>query len=61
MSRPTPPHPEPGDVPLVRLLEELNRLEDLLEDMDANGVKTRTELVQRIASLHASLDVMDDG
>jgi hypothetical protein len=41
-------------------LEELNRLEDLLDDMDDLGVSTRAELERRITVLNARLDEPDD-
>lgn len=45
--------------PDVRLLEELDRLEDLLEEMDELGVATRIEIEARLASLEAQIGDID--
>jgi len=42
-----------GDVPgLYQLLEQLDRFEDLLEEMDELGVASRDEAERRIAELN---------
>jgi len=43
----------------VRRLEELDRLEELLEEMDELGVTTRSEIEARLASLEAQIADID--
>ena len=53
--------PEPPSEALSRLLDELDRLEDLLEEMDELGVTTRAEVEARIAALESQVaDVLPD-
>jgi hypothetical protein len=42
------------------LFDQLDRLEELLEDMIAFNVTTRAELEQRIEELNAKIDALDD-
>ena len=51
MGRPTDPDRE-----ILPVLEELDRLEDLLEEMTELGVSTRTDVERRIAELNARVD-----
>lgn len=44
------------DRPLLQLLEELDRLEDLLEEMDELGVGSRGDVERRMAELNARVD-----
>jgi hypothetical protein len=46
---------------LYRLLEELDRLEDLIEEMDELGVATRAEAEHRMAELNRRVDGLPDG
>ena len=41
---------------LYRLLDELDRLEDLLEEMDELGVASRADVQRRLAELNARVD-----
>jgi hypothetical protein len=45
---------------LFVLLDELDRLEELLEDMTDLGVDTREEAESRIASLNIRVDALSD-
>lgn len=45
-----------GESELYALIDQLDRLEELLEEMDEFGVTTREEVEQRIAELHAQVD-----
>lgn len=55
-----PPEPgrerEPTDGALYRLLNELDRLEEVLETMDELGLATRTDVERRMAELNARVD-----
>jgi uncharacterized small protein (DUF1192 family) len=42
-------------------LNELDRLEELLEEMDELGVSSRGEIEQRIATLEALIPDVDNG
>jgi hypothetical protein len=42
-----------------RLLEELDRCEALLEEMDELGVTTRDDIERRMAALHERLDALE--
>ena len=42
------------------LFDQLDRMEELLEDMIAFDVTTRAELEQRIEELNAKIDALDD-
>lgn len=44
-----------------KILDELDRLEELLEEMDELGVTSRTEVEGRIAILEAKLADLDAG
>ncbi len=44
------------DAELYALLDQLDRLEELLEEMDELGVATREEVERRLAGLHAEVD-----
>lgn len=49
---------------LLTILQVLDRLEDLLEEMDELGFASRADLVQRIAELHVQVSHLtgeDDG
>ena len=48
-----------GD-PLLPLLEELDRLEDLLEEMEELGVASRADVERRLADLNARVDELSD-
>ncbi len=52
--------PEPPSETLFRLLDELDRLEDLLEEMDDLGVSSRTDVERRLAELNAQVDELPD-
>jgi len=57
------PNANPGanlapDDDLLALLDELDRLEELIEDMDDLGVTTREQAEARIASLNLKVDAM---
>jgi hypothetical protein len=43
-----------------KALDELDRLEELLEEMDELGVSSRDEVEQRIASLETLIPDLDD-
>ena len=43
------------------LLDELDRLEELIEEMDALGVSSRLEAEQRLAELNVRVDGLSDG
>lgn len=47
----TTSHPQPLPRPLLRLLDTVGQLEDLLEDMDAISETARTEIEQEIRAL----------
>ena len=47
---------EPNDDELYRLLDELDRLEDLLEEMDELGVSSRSDVERRMADRNARVD-----
>ncbi len=49
-----------GGDPLLPLLEELDRLEDLLEEMEELGVASRADVERRLADLNARVDEMSD-
>ena len=49
-----------GGDPLLPLLEELDRLEDLLEEMEELGVGSRADVERRLAELNARVDEMSD-
>ena len=48
--------PKQGDKAAYRILEELDRLEDLLEEMESLVVATRDEVIARMEALSAELD-----
>lgn len=48
-----------GD-PLRPLIEELDRLEDLLEEMEELGVATRADVERRLAELNARVDELSN-
>ena len=45
---------------LLPLLEELDRLEDLLEEMEELGVSSRADAERRLAELNARVDELPD-
>jgi len=47
------------DETMLRLLEELDRLEDVLEEMVDLGVQTRQDVERRLAELNTRVDAMD--
>jgi hypothetical protein len=51
---------DPATDTLYRLLEELDRLEDLLEEMDELGVATRADVERRMAELNLQIDGLPD-
>lgn len=55
-----PPAAGADDARLYPLLERLDRLEELIEEMDELGVATRQEAEQQMAALHAEIDRMTD-
>ncbi len=59
--RPSDPHGATVDKETYALLDELNRLEELIEEMDALGVSSRSEAEQRLAELNARVDGLSDG
>lgn len=54
-------HPNPADSETLRLLQELDRLEELLEETRDVGVSSRVEVEERLARLNARLDELPDG
>ena len=58
MDRPTDPS---RDRALYPVLEELDRLEDLLEEMTDLGVTSRADVERRIAELNARVDATEEG
>src|SRR5687768_15091098 len=46
------------DAELYALLDQLDRLEELLEEMDELGVASRADAERRLADLHAQVDVL---
>lgn len=44
---------------MMRLLEELDRLEDLLEEMIDLGVATRQEAERRLSELNTRIDALE--
>jgi hypothetical protein len=55
----SPNEDQPAD--LYALLEELDRLEELIEDMDSLGVHSREEAERRIAELDARVEEIAPG
>lgn len=53
--------PPPAEGETYRILEELDRLEELMEEMDALHVSTQAEAEQRLARLNARLDEIAGG
>ena len=47
----------PGE--LYRLLETLDRLEELLEDMDELGVSSRDDIEARMREIHVRVDELE--
>ena len=45
-----------ADAELYGLIDQLDRLEELLEEMNEFGVANREEIEHRIADLHAQVD-----
>ena len=56
MQTPTPGASSGPDDDLLALLDELDRLEELLEDMDDLGVNSRAEAEARIVVLNDLVD-----
>ncbi len=50
-----------ADKETYALLDELDRLEELIEEMDALGVTSRSEAEQRLAELNVRVDGLSDG
>lgn len=48
-----------SDRTAYKALDELDRLEELLEEMDELGVSSRSEVEQRIAALEALIPDLD--
>lgn len=48
-----------GQGELYRLLETLDRLEELLEDMDELGVSSRDDIEARMREIHARVDELE--
>jgi hypothetical protein len=46
---------------LYALLDELDRLEELIDDMDSLGIRSREEAEQRIAVLDARVEELAPG
>lgn len=57
MPAPSPSNPDRTD---YQALDELDRLEELLEEMNELGVSSRDEVEQRIATLEAQIPDFDD-
>lgn len=55
-----PPATEANDRALLPLLNELARLEDLLEEMTDLDVSSRAEVEIRLAALNREIDVRSD-
>ncbi|CAA9560073.1 MAG: hypothetical protein AVDCRST_MAG19-1724 [uncultured Thermomicrobiales bacterium] len=51
---------EPQDRDLYSLLEEMDRLEDVLEEMTELGVASRSEIELRLAALNREVDERSD-
>ena len=51
---------EPNEDRLYALLDELDRLEDLVEEMDDLGVSSRDEIERRMRELNAQVDQLTD-
>ena len=56
-----PKPPPPNDVDAYQLYDELDRLEELLEDMAALGVQSAIEAEARIAELNTRIDALEEG
>jgi polyhydroxyalkanoate synthesis regulator phasin len=54
------PSDSASDAVRYELFDQLDRLEELLEDMIAFDVTTRDELERRIEELNAKIDALDD-
>ncbi len=52
--------PDPTDQELYALLDELDRLEELLEEMTDLGVSTRADAERRISELNAKVDSAEE-
>ncbi len=52
--------PDPADQELYALLDELDRLEELLEEMTDLGVSSRADAERRIAELNAKVDSAEE-
>lgn len=48
-----------ADREIYRLLEELDRCEALIEDMDELGLSTREEIERHMEMLHQRLDLLE--
>ena len=57
MSKPTPRSGQGGD--LYALYDQLDRLEELLEDMADLGVTSAAEVEQRLAELNERIDAAE--
>ena len=51
--------PTDSDREILPILEELDRLEDLLEEMTDLGVSTRADVEHRIVELNARVDAAE--
>ena len=56
MPRKPPAGVDPHQGELYALLDELDRLEELIEEMDDLGVASRADAERRLAELHARVD-----
>ena len=54
------PSESASDAARYDLFDQLDRMEELLEDMIAFDVTTRAELEQRIEEVNAKIDALDD-
>lgn len=61
MTDPSLPQPAPAGRDLYPVLEELDRLEELLEGMTELGVESRNDAERRLAELNRLVDEHPDG
>jgi len=59
--RSSPTESDAADKETYALLDELDRLEELVEEMDALGVSSRDEAERRLAELNERVDRLPDG
>lgn len=51
---------QPNESEIYALYDELDKLEELLEDMATLGVQTATEVELQIAELNARIDALEE-